>query len=49
MPRSNFLQLHITVEKTVQYDLDDDDRGSSGPSDSNSPALFPMTPASMNV
>jgi hypothetical protein len=37
--------LHITVEKTVQYDMDEDDAGSlPGPSsDPNSPAMFPMT------
>jgi hypothetical protein len=41
--KDNFTQLHVTVEKTVQYDLDDD--GISGPSsDPNSPAMFPMTP-----
>jgi len=37
-------KLHVTVEKTVQYDLEDD-RG-SGPSDPNSPAILPMTPTS---
>ena len=48
----NFLQLHITVEKTVQYDIDDDDAGSlPGPSsDPSSPAMFPMTtPTNVNV
>ncbi len=47
MPRSFFAQLHITVEKTVQYDLDDD--SGSGPSDQNSPAMYPMTPTNVHV
>jgi hypothetical protein len=47
----NFLQLHITVEKTVQYDIDDDggSRGSGPSSDPNSPAMFPMTSTNVEV
>jgi len=41
--------LHITVEKTVQYDPDGD-RGSSGPSSNpNSPAIFAMSPPDIKV
>jgi len=40
--------LHITVEKTIQYDLDDD-RVSGPSSDPNSPAMFPMTPTTVKV
>ena len=48
MPRLIFLQLHITVEKTVQYDLDDD-RGSGPSSVPNSPAIFSMAPTNTQV
>jgi hypothetical protein len=44
--------LHITIEKTVLYDVDDD-RGSgmgSGPSSHpNSPAIFPLKPTNLQV
>jgi hypothetical protein len=46
--RSIFLQLHITVEKTIQYD-DDDDRVSGPSSDPNSPAMYPLTPTNMKL
>lgn len=43
-----FVQLHITVEKTVEYNLDDDH--ASGPSSyPNSPAMFPMTTPDVQV
>jgi hypothetical protein len=43
--------LHITVEKTVQYDIDDDggSRRSGPSSDPNSPAMFPMTATNVEV
>lgn len=41
------LQLHVTVEKTIQYD--DDDLGSGPSSDPNSPATIPMTPTNAQV
>jgi hypothetical protein len=44
-----FLQLHITVEKTIQYDDYDDDRISGPSSDPNSPAMFPMTPPNIKL
>jgi hypothetical protein len=48
----SFVQLHITIEKTVLYDVDDD-RGSgmgSGPSSHpNSPAIFPLKPTNLQV
>ncbi|KAH9998239.1 hypothetical protein BJV77DRAFT_980787 [Russula vinacea] len=40
--------LHITVEKTVQYDVDDD-RGSGPSSYQNSPAIFPLEPSNVQV
>ncbi|KAN0126501.1 hypothetical protein V8E52_000141 [Russula decolorans] len=40
--------LHITVEKTVQYDLDDDS-GSGPSSDPNSPAIYPITTPDVKV
>jgi hypothetical protein len=41
--------LHITVEKTVEYDLDDD-RGSGPSSDPNdSPAISPLAPSNFRV
>lgn len=46
----SFLQLHVTVEKTVQYDLDDDSVSLPGPSSNpNSPAMFPMTTPNVQV
>jgi hypothetical protein len=40
--------FHITVEKTVQYDLEDD-RGSGPSSEPDSPAIFGMTPINAKV
>ena len=48
MALRSFLQLHITVEKTVQYDVDDD-RGSGPSSYQNSPAIFPLEPSNVQV